>query len=339
MGLIGVLLTAVCHPYPLHVMPPEAFAMRPHRWLSLLSEVGGTVSAAPNFAYELCAARPDDVGRLRLDGWRAALNGSEPVQRRTAERFAARFVPQGFRPDVALPVYGLAESTLAVTFGRAGGVRSLPLDPDALARHGRAVITVGESARDAVSVGAPVAGASVAVVDREGAVLRDGAVGEVRVAGPSLMDGYFRNEAASAAALESGWLRTGDLGFVHEGELYVVGRARDVIIKGGRNYHAPDLERVAATGAGVRAEGVAAFGRASEATGTDDVVLVVETLERDPAARERIAREVRGEVLATLGVRVDEVRLCRIGAVPRTTSGKIRRAACARSFPPAAEAP
>lgn len=333
MGLIGVLLTAVCHPYPLHVMPPEAFVMRPQRWLRVIAEAGATVSAAPNFAYELCVQRGGDLEGARLDRWRRALNGSEPVLANTVERFSARFARDGFDLGAMTPVYGMAECTLAVTFPRKGrGFRARSVDRAELANGIAVAPGPRDLASDAVSVGVPVAGTTVGIYGPDGALVEEGRVGEVRVMGPSLMDGYFRNENASAEAFSGAWLKTGDLGFMHDGELYLVGRAREVIIKGGRNVYPQDIERVASDVRGVRAGAVAAFARGSDRTGTDDIVVVAETATADADERERIAREVRGEVLAALGVKVDDVRLWPVGAIPRTTSGKIQRRACARRF-------
>ncbi len=320
MGLIGVLLTAVCHPYPLHLMPPEAFLMRPTRWLRTLAETGGTLSAAPNFAYALCAGRAEGLDGARLDVWRRALNGAEPVQADTVSRFAARFAQDGFCPAAMTPVYGMAECTLAVTFPSPGDTLRVVRSPS-----GQGSTLPGE----AVSVGAPVAGTSLGVFDPHGGVLTEGAVGEVRVASASCMDGYFRNDAASAAAFDGAWLKTGDLGFLDDGRLYLVGRARDLIIKGGRNHYAHDIERVAAEVHGVRAGSVAAFARPSAHTGTDDLVLVIESPEPRPAARARLVRDVRGGLLATLNLKADAVHLWPVGAIPRTTSGKVRRQACA----------
>jgi fatty-acyl-CoA synthase len=214
------------------------------------------------------------------------------------------------------PVYGLAESTLAVAFSAH--------DAPPRAR------SIDAQRREAVSCGAPVAGTSVAIVDESGSMLAEAEIGRVFVASPSLMQGYFCNEAATKAALRDGWLDTGDLGLIEGGELFIVGRAKDVIIKGGRNIHPYDVERVASDVTGVRPGSVAAFARENSATGTDDVIVVVETSERDACERERISREVRGELLAALGVKADEVHCWSAGAIPRTTSGKIQRRACAR---------
>jgi acyl-CoA synthetase (AMP-forming)/AMP-acid ligase II len=333
MGLVGVLLTSICHPYPVHVMSPESFIMRPARWLDLISRVGATLSPAPNFAYELCVARASeaDLANVRLDSWRVALNGAEPVHASTAGRFATRFSSRGFGADVVMPVYGMAESTLAVTFPRLEGkLQTLPIDRDALERERRAKPM--DAGHPAVSVGGPVAGMSVRVVDDHGRTTTEGEVGEILVQGPSLMDGYFRNEEASATALSDGWLRTGDLGFVQASRLFVSGRAKELIIKAGRNFHPYDIERVAGEVEGVRLGAVAAFGRPNDETGTDDLVVVIEASHTDTDKRARIMTDVRGELLAVLGVKPDDVRVCAVGAVPRTTSGKIRRGECARLF-------
>lgn len=312
MGLVGVLLTSICHPYPVHVMAPESFVMNPRRWLDLIARVRATLSPAPNFAYELCVSRGGDLEGLRLDSWRAALNGAEPVHARTVARFSERFSPAGFRVEAVMPVYGMAEATLAVTFPRRGD-------------------TLG-TIDGVVSVGEPVAGTTIEVVDEAGRVVPQGQVGHILVSGPSLMDGYFRNDVASASAIVDGRLRSGDLGFVRDNRLYVTGRAKELVIKAGRNLHPVDVERVAAEVEGVRTGCVAAFGRVNPETGTDDLVVVVETSQTDPARRASIVSDIRGELLGVLGIKPDEVRLCAVGSVPRTTSGKVRRGECARVF-------
>jgi fatty-acyl-CoA synthase len=318
MGLIGALVTSICHPYPIHLMSPAAFIMRPHRWLQLLSDAKGTLSPAPNFAYELCVSRPwPEKVKVRLDNWRVALNGSEPVMPVTTSRFLERFEPMGFRPQSMTPVYGMAESTLAVTFS--------DLDANVevckLAAHGGTPL---------VCVGTPVAGASVRITDNASNVLPEEVVGEIETSGPSLMDGYFRNETATAKALSDGWLRTGDLGYVRGGKLYIIGRSTDMIIKAGRNLYPVDIERIVLEALGNPSVAVAAFARPNPTTGTNNVVVAAETLEADPARREEIVKTLRGEVLAVLGVGIDEVHLLPAGALPRTTSGKIRRKECAR---------
>lgn len=330
MGLIGVLLTAVSHPYALHLAGPEYFAMGAERWMRLASKVRATITAAPNFAYEHCAKRATKLDGERLDSLRLALNGAEPVHATTVRRFADALAPNGLGPTVSLPVYGMAECTLAVSFAEPGRFDTMLVDRARLERDGVVIGATGDDAREVVSVGAPVAGTSVRVTDATGRTLPVGQVGLLRVAGTSVMDGYFRDDAASASALKDGWLDTGDLGFIAAGQLYVTGRAKDVIIVGGRNVYPYDLERVATDACDLRAGGVVAFGRQGVDTGTEAIVLVAESSEKDPSRREGLVRELRGSILATLGVKVDDIHLVPLGAVPRTTSGKARRRECAR---------
>jgi acyl-CoA synthetase (AMP-forming)/AMP-acid ligase II len=320
MGLIGVLLTSLCHPYRLHLMSPESFVMNPRRWLELIGRVEGTLVAAPNFAYDMCVARGGQAEGLALHSLRRALNGAEPVHASTIARFHETFAASGLGADVAMPVYGMAEATLAVAFAEVGA----PLDRRSLAR------TPHEPERLVVSVGRPVAGTTIDVIGEDGRTVVDGTVGEIRVAGPSVMDGYFGDERATEAVLSAGWLRTGDLGFMDDGVLFVTGRAKELIIKGGRNLYPYDIERIAANVDGVREGGVAAFGRPNHETGTEDLVVIAETNQSDDARRAVLAKAVRAELLEVLGVKPDDIRFCGVGKVPRTTSGKIRRRECAR---------
>lgn len=328
MGLVGAIVTCICHPYPVHLLPPSAFAMRPTSWLRTIAEVRGTVSAAPNFAYQHCldrARRDDDDDRdLDLSSWRAALNGSEQVHPETLERFAARYEAFGFSPRAWRPVYGMAESTLAVTMPRPDEpVQIATVDRDALHVEGRAIAPVTHAHR-LVSVGEAVQGMELRV--RVGdADAPEGVVGEVELRGSSLMDGYYRNPEATAEVLRDGWLRTGDLGVSRGGQLYVVGRAKAVIVKAGRNVHPPDVERIACARPEIAA--AAASGEADPSAGTERLLLRVETRERRDDARRALEARIRGDVLAALGVRVDEIAFFPIGRLPRTTSGKIRRVA------------
>ena len=335
MGLVGALLTTVTHPYELHVLAPEAFVMKPRRWLELISQHRGTISTAPNFAYEHAARRAAADG-LDLSSWRAALDGAEPVHAATLARFSERFAPAGFRSDALMPVYGLAEATLAVSFHpRRAPLDTLDLDRGALDEHRRVVPGSGATARTVVGVGIPVAATEIAITGSHGNPLLEDEVGEIVVRGPGLMDGYFRDEQASAEALRGGWLHTGDLGFVHEQRLYVSGRARELIIQAGKNVHPEDVEEVA-LGLDARIGTAAAFARPNEATGTDDLVLVVEARGLGPVERETLGTRLRGEILAAIGVRADEVAFWPVGAIPRTSSGKVRRRECAQRYEPGA---
>ncbi len=351
MGLVGVLMTAICHPYRVHLLSPQSFAMKPRRWLELIAAERATITAAPNFAYQMCAERETkNESPLALDCLRAALNGSELVHAQTLTRFEETFAPQGFSRAAWRPVYGMAENTLAITMPKPSSARSenesgssglgeasdsksvgeriegpqvVTCDREALLREGRVRdASADDAVTRSVAVGEPVRGTEVRV-RRGGRTCAPGEVGEIQVRGVSRMEGYFRRPELTESALDEGWLRTGDLGFVCEGKLHVIGRTKEVVVKGGRNVHPPDVERVACERAEVRA--AAAWGSTDERRGTERLHVRVETRERDPAVLRVLEASIRGDVLAALGVRVDDVSFCGIGALPRTTSGKIRR--------------
>jgi acyl-CoA synthetase (AMP-forming)/AMP-acid ligase II len=329
MGLIGVLLFSVYWRLPLALMAPTTFLLRPARWLQTIHKHKGTLSAAPNFAYGLCVRRVRQSERVDLDlsSWRLALNGAEPVNLRTLIDFERAFAPHGFKKSAFLPVYGLAESSLAVTFTRPGDpVRYQVVDRDALAA-GHAVDGEGQGSLAVVSVGSPIPGHDVSVLDEHGDPLPEREVGHVVVSGPSLMDGYYREREATAKVLRDGMLWTGDLGYFADGELYVTGRAKDLIIVRGRNHYAEDLERVAERVEGVRPGGSTAFGVYDQEKATDLVVLVCET-KLPEEARAPVAQRVAEQVLSDTGVGVDEVVMVPPGTVPKTSSGKRQRALC-----------
>jgi acyl-CoA synthetase (AMP-forming)/AMP-acid ligase II len=330
MGLIGALLFSIYWRIPLVLMSPVAFLMNPRRWLEAITAHGGTLSPAPNFGYARCLARVPKAQRegLDLSTWRLAFNGAEPVNARTLERFFAAFGPCGFRPSAMLPVYGLAESSLAVTFPRPEDpLRTRLVDRQALAR-GEVVDAEGESATTIVGVGRAIPGHEFLVVDADGAPIAERAVGHIVVRGPSLMDGYYGNDEATRAVLAQGWLWTGDLGFVDRGDLFVTGRAKDLIIVRGRNYYAEDVEGVAERVEGVRRGCVIAFGVYDEGRASDLLVIVCESRARDPDQQSEIARAVAEAVGGTVGIRVDEVVVTAPGTLPKTSSGKRQRAYC-----------
>jgi acyl-CoA synthetase (AMP-forming)/AMP-acid ligase II len=303
--------------------------LRPLVWLKTIQKHGGTLSPAPNFAYGLCVkrVRPSEREGLDLSTWRLALNGAEPVNLRTLVDFHRAFGPYGFDKSALLPVYGLAESSLAVTFCRPGDpLRYQVVDRNELAA-GRAVDGEGTSALTVVSVGTPVPGHEVQVLDEHGEPLPEREVGHVVARGPSLMNGYYRDEEATLKVLREGRLWTGDLGYFADGELYITGRAKDLIIVRGRNHYAEDLERVAERVDGVRAGGVAAFGVYDEEKAADLVVMVCETRVEDEA-RTQLVEAVAARVLGDTGVPVDEVVLVPPGTIPKTSSGKRQRALC-----------
>lgn len=327
MGLIGLMLGSLYWGIPLIALSPIDFLRKPVRWLRAISDHRATVTAGPNFAYSLAARkiRDADLAGVDLSSWRVALCGAEPIYPATIEAFTQRYAPQGFRPEVFFPAYGLAENTLAVSFSELGEPPHLEtLDAHALETRGVAVpAEPGPSSRDVVSCGRPLETVEVAIEEHGGGLASEGVRGEVLVRGPSVMAGYYGNVAATEEVLRGGWLHTGDLGFLLEGRLYLCGRKKDMVIKAGRNYFAEDLEAAAARVAGVRAGGLAVFAAENGARGTEEVVLVAEVAEGGKA--EGLDDAVRRAVGEATGCRPDRVILVPPRTLPKTSSGKIQR--------------
>lgn len=332
MGLIGSWLFCLVLGLPIDIQSPLSFLARPERWLWALHRRRGTLSAAPNFAYELCVRRISDpaLEGLDLGSWRCALNGAEPVSPDTLERFARRFGPRGFRREALLPVYGLAENSVALAFppvGRGPRVDRVRRAPFESERRAEAAPADDASALRFVSVGRVLPEHEIRVVDEQGQDVPERQVGRLVFRGPSMTPGYFAQpEATAAITLPGGWLDSGDLAYQADGELYVAGRRKDLIIKGGRNLVPQEIEELAGGVPGVRRGCIAAFGVTEEAQGTERLVIVAETRASDPAEREALQTQVVETVAAHLSVPPDEVLLVPPGAVPKTSSGKIRRA-------------
>jgi fatty-acyl-CoA synthase len=331
MGLVGALMTSLYWHYPLLLMPAEAFLMHPRRWLQRVTELRATLSVAPNFAYQSCVERISErhAEALDLTRWRCAFNGSEMVRPTTLNAFVERYAQRGFKGSAFLPVYGMAENTLAATFPRrGGGWTSLTLDRTELERNHRARLSAGgPSSMEIVSVGTPLAGTRVGIEDDSGRFAEPGVVGEIVIRSGSLMSGYFHNDEHTARALRDGWLHTGDLGFVHEGELFITGRAKELIIKRGRNYYPDDIESVAAEVGGSQIMQVAAFSCPNEAAGTEDIVLVLETKAIASHERETLDKAINGALIAAFGIRADATVFVPPRTIRRTTSGKVQRTA------------
>jgi acyl-CoA synthetase (AMP-forming)/AMP-acid ligase II len=330
MGLIGCLLGAASYPGPLVLIPPEHFLARPALWLRAIARHRGTISAAPHFAYAYAAdrVRDADLAGLSLASWRIALDGAEPVTTGALHRFAARFAPFGLDPGALMPVYGLSEAALAVTFSPAGRAPLAErVDPASL-RSG--LVTPGE--REVVSVGAPIPGVEVEVRGEDGGALPERRLGRIHVRGPSLMQGYMGDPAATSRALRDGWLDTGDLGFHARGELFVHGRAKDVVIVRGANHAPEEFEACLAAVEGLRPGCAVAVGFLPDGGDGEELLLLVERIRAwrgDPAA---IAEAAREAVSSRTGVRPHTVRVLEPGTLPRTSSGKMRRREALRRF-------
>jgi fatty-acyl-CoA synthase len=332
MGLIGFLLIPMLYGFELVVVDPVCFVLDPGSWMRLVSEHRATVTGAPGFAYGVAAkhltrsSEPLDLGSVRL-----AFNGAEPIVPGTVETFLAASADHGFTPGAMFCVYGLAEATLAVSFPPPG--RGMRVDVvDAAVLESRRTAVAVPDGRRLVRLGGPLPGVELRIVDpATGAALPERSLGEVQVAGVSVTPGYVGD--GSEQLFDGRWLRTGDLGYLGDGELVIGGRIKDVIIVGGRNIFPVDIERVVGALPGVRTGGVVAFGAPAApdaagpgAEGVDGVVVVAE--HRSPGSVD--ARQVVEAVWSGVGVAVRDVVLVPPGAVPMTTSGKPRRAMCRR---------
>ena len=330
MGLIGALLVSLYGRVPVALAAPADFVRDPGWFLKVASRLRATISVMPNFAFGYAVRRvpAEAVGELNLAPLRTILNGAEPIDVEALRRFEEHFAPAGLRPGAVRAVYGLAESALAVTFARPGPCVIDRIDADALERDGRAVpAPAGARVRSLVSVGRPVATQEVRIAGPDDDPLGEREVGEVCVRGPSVMAGYFRQPAATAKALRAGWLRTGDFGYLAGGELYLVGREKETIRRYGRSYHPQDIEGQLARLEGV--EAALAFG--VEVDDDVRVVLVVATRLDAAPAREALEQRVRHRVGRAFALPVDAVALVPPQAIPKSTSGKLRRQAC-RAF-------
>ena len=332
MGLIGFLITALSSGCNLVLMSPQAFVADPSRWLWAISDHRATITGGPNFAYALAARvlRAGGAGEIDLSSLRLALNGAEPVDHEVLDELLSAGEPCGLRPEVPYPVYGLAEATLAVTFPRPGKRYHLDhVSRDGIETEGRAAPAEpgAEETRVMVSLGTPLDGVQLAVIRPDGAAAGERGVGEVCVRGASLMRGYWGERAATAEALRGGWLHTGDLGYFAGGELYLVGRIKDMVIVGGRNLFPEDVERCAERVSGVRKGNAVAFGVTTRG-GKERLVLVGETRLECVHEALQTARAVSSLVREHVGVPVREVVLVPAGSLPKTSSGKKRRFLC-----------
>ncbi len=333
LGLIGACIGSLYVGYRLALLSPLEFLAKPSNWLWAIHRHRATVSAAPNFAYELCLNKLSDADLegLDLSCWRLAFNGAEPVSADTVERFSARFARYGFRREAMFTVYGLAEGVLGVTFPPLGRgpvidrVNRTALLRDAVARPA----DVGDmQALRVVSCGVPLPRHEVRVVDTAGHELPERAQGRIQFRGPSATRGYYKNPSANANLFDGDWLNTGDLGYFAAGELYLTGREKDVIVRGGANIHPAELEAAVANLRGVRKGGVAVFPATDPRTGTERIVVLAEVRETDPEERRRIATAITRLAVDQIGMPPDDVILAPPRSVLKTSSGKIRRNTC-----------
>jgi acyl-CoA synthetase (AMP-forming)/AMP-acid ligase II len=335
MGLIGGILQPLYAGFPVYLMSPIAFVLRPIRWLEAITRFGGTISGGPNFAYDLCVARikPEEMAHLDLRSWEVAFCGAEPVRAATLAAFRAKFEPVGLSPHALHPCYGLAEATLMVTAGGyAAPVVTREVDAESLAQNVARPATQ-RPGRVLVGCGQAIDGTEVKVVDpRTFAPCAEGEIGEIWVAGPGVAPGYWAAPEPSAesfggrlASGEGPYLRTGDLGFLEHGELFITGRVKDVIIVKGRNYYPQDIEHsVSRSYPGLRADGAVAF---SVDQGDEDLLVVMQEVEQKlmPSDLGQVIPVIAKAVLAACEIAPHDIVLVPKGSVARTSSGKLQR--------------
>ena len=341
MGLIGSLLQPVFSGIPLVLMSPQYFLERPLRWLQAIARHRGTISGAPDFAYRLCAERLRDsaIADLDLSSWRLAFSGSEPVRRDTLDAFVARLAPAGFDATALYPCYGLAEATLFVTGGRRGaGLVSARFESDALSAARVAVALENEPGTVLVACGATQPGHVIEIVDPEnGQALTSGQIGEIHVRGPSVAHGYWQRADASASTFRADgatrWLRTGDLGFVHDGQLYIAGRCKDLIIVRGKNLYPQDIEQaVEARCEFVRKGRVIAFAADIDGAEGPAIALEIAPMMKRRFTAADIVAQLNRSVFDVCGEVPVAVVLLNPAALPKTSSGKLQRTATRRGW-------
>jgi natural product biosynthesis luciferase-like monooxygenase protein len=351
MGLIGGILQPLYGNFPVVLMSPTSFLQRPLRWLEAIARYCATTSGGPDFAYELCVrhSTPEQRAQLDLSSWNVAFNGAEPINPATLDHFATAFAPAGFQPQAWFPCYGLAETTLIVSGRRATDqAMILSFQASALEQHrGMPAPLADGAARRLVACGQPVGGQQVLIVDPTSAArCAPGQIGEIWVRGPSVAQGYWNRREQTAEvfeAYEAGqgdgpFLRTGDVGFLHDGELFVTGRLKDLIIIRGRNHYPHDIERtVQQSHAALRLNAGAAFsvpaGDGSQGSLGEQLV-VVQEIERQArhSQLDEVAEAIRQAVAEQHGVRISTVVLLQPASIPKTSSGKIQRQLCRRLF-------
>jgi fatty-acyl-CoA synthase len=319
MGLIGCLMFSLCCGLELSLMNPATFLARPLRYLETAHQKNGLLSG-PNFGFQFCVDRlsREDLAGLDLSRVGAAMTGSEMIRPETMNAFCDLLEGTGFRREAIQPCYGMAEATLAVTFDRKlEGVRAHPIPQ---------VSEYSLENKEVVCVGVPVPDTEVIIAGPGGNVLRENELGEVQVRGPSVFSGYYDNEESSRQALREEWLKTGDIGFVADGELYIAGRSKEILVIRGENVMPHEIEWLAeeARGESSSAERTAAFSVAREHSG-EEIALVVETHLTEKTDLQRLECSIRSRIGRGLSLPVADLLFVRRGAIPRTSSGKIQR--------------
>jgi fatty-acyl-CoA synthase len=340
MGLVGLVLSPMASQVSVDYLKTRDFGMRPRLWLSLISQNHATVSFGPPFGYELCVQRlrEDTAGQFDLKSWRLAGVGAETIRPEPLARFADMLAPSGFNPKAFTACYGMAECSLAVSFSELdAGIQLDTVDPELLAEDRRAEPVVASErqpsgkSKNFVTCGFPLPGFEVEVRNSDGRALSERHVGTLFVRGPSVMSGYFGEEALTREVLSpEGWLNTGDLAYVVDGSLIITGRQKDLIIINGRNIWPQDLEYIAESQPEVRTGDASAFS-VTAPDGEDKAVLVIECRESNPVKRMELSTRIQALIRQDLGIECF-IELVARNTLPRTTSGKLSRSGAKKDF-------
>jgi 1-acyl-sn-glycerol-3-phosphate acyltransferase len=331
MGLIGTWLNSLYYGALLVVMSPLSFIVRPARWLWAIHRFRGTLSAAPNFAYELCLKRltENDLKGLDLSSWRVACNGAEPVSPDTVENFCRRFGQYGFKREAFMPVYGLAECSVGLSLPPVDrGPLIDRIQRDIFLNTGHAVPSSDQDERmlQFVACGHPLPGHEVRVVDAAGRELPERCEGKLHFRGPSATTGYFHNDEETKKLFDGDWLDSGDLAYIAGGDIYITGRKKDIIIRAGRNIYPQELEEAVGRVAGIRKGNVVVFAAEDTGNRTEKLVIMAETKEKDPEKLNALRESINALTMDLVGVGADDVALAPPGTILKTSSGKLRRA-------------
>jgi acyl carrier protein len=331
MGLIGAWLGSLYFGAPCYLMSPLSFLARPQSWLWAIDRFRGTISAAPNFAFELCLDMIDDTALAGLDlsSLRFLANGAEPVSIPTLRNFTERFQRYGFRSEAMAPVYGLAENAVAVALPVPDRTPVIDrISRKAFSRGGIAEPAAEKSdVMEVVSCGSPLPDHEVRIVDEHGCALGERREGQLEFRGPSATSGYFRNEAKTRELFHDGWLASGDRAYMAGGRVYITGRIKDIVIRGGQHIYPHEVENAVSSISGIRKGGTAMFGVVDQSSGTERIVVLAEIDETDAVESEALRARARQATIDAVGMAPDEIVLVQAGTVPKTQSGKIRRAA------------
>jgi len=333
MGLIGAWLGSMYFAMLLVVMSPLSFLSRPKSWLWAIHQYRGTLSASPNFGYELCLKRlnDEDIEGLDLSSWRLAFNGAEAVSPDSIERFARRFQAVGFKPETMMPVYGLAESSVGLAFPplhRKPVIDRINRDQFSLTGQAITAAAADKNALSFVGCGHALSGHQIRIVDADGKELPERYKGNLQFRGPSVTSGYFRNPEATQKLFVGDWLDSGDLAYIADGDIFITGRIKDVIIRAGRNVYPPELEEVVGNIEGIRNGCVAAFAAKDKRLATERLVILAETRETDAKIKQELENQISVLSSDLIGLPADEIILAPPHTVLKTSSGKVRRSAC-----------